>query len=104
MIAPSGGFTPAASSGGIGVSVLVFCRTRYAACGLNKTGDPERVALRPVDCRVAPPPVDCRVAPRPVDCRVAPRPVDCRVAAWPVDCRVALLPVESRVVQSSVEW
>ena len=25
---PSGGLTPAASSGGIGVSVLVFCRTR----------------------------------------------------------------------------
>jgi len=28
MIAPSGGFTPDASSGGIGVSVFVFCRTR----------------------------------------------------------------------------
>src|SRR5438067_10927283 len=96
MIAPSGGFTPAASSGGIGVSVFVFCRTRYAVCGLNKTGDPERVALRPVDCRVAPRPVDCRVAPRPVDCRVAPLPVDRRVAPQPVDCRVAPLPVAGR--------
>ena len=37
MIAPSGGFGAVGSSGGSGVSVFVFQRTRHAVCGLNST-------------------------------------------------------------------
>ena len=37
MMAPSGGFGAAGSSGGSGVSVFVFQRTRHAVCGLNST-------------------------------------------------------------------
>ena len=35
MIAPSGGFGAAGSSGGSGVSVFMFQRTRHASCGLK---------------------------------------------------------------------
>ena len=35
MIAPSGGFSPAGSSGGIGVSVFLFQRKRVTCCGAN---------------------------------------------------------------------
>ena len=36
MMAPSGGFSPAGSSGGKGVSGFMFQRTRIAFCGFNK--------------------------------------------------------------------
>ena len=36
MIAPSGGFGAVGSSGGSGVSVFMFQRTRSAGCGLNR--------------------------------------------------------------------
>ena len=67
MIAPSGGFWPAGSSGGSGVSVFMFQRTRRARCGLKSTRrrpwrglvdlpqrrdvvqDPEAAAMRPDD-------------------------------------------------------
>ena len=37
MIAPSGGLGATGSSGGSGVSVFMFQRTRIAVCGLNNT-------------------------------------------------------------------
>ena len=40
MIAPSGGFCPAGSSGGSGVSVFRFQSNRMAVCGLNRTTSP----------------------------------------------------------------
>ncbi len=52
MIAPSGGFGAVGSSGGSGVSVFMFQRTRYAVCGLKRmtsrsaTACPERALLR----------------------------------------------------------
>ncbi len=36
MMAPSGGFGAAGSSGGSGVSVFMFHRTRHAVCGANR--------------------------------------------------------------------
>ena len=36
MMAPSGGFWPAGSSGGSGVSVFLFQRTRQACWGANR--------------------------------------------------------------------
>ena len=48
MIAPSGGFCAAGSSGGSGVSVFVFQRTRIAVCGLNRNAS-ARSRLHRVD-------------------------------------------------------
>ena len=48
MIAPSGGFCPAGSSTGHGMSVLVFQRTRHAVVGLN-SDDVRRVGRRRAD-------------------------------------------------------
>ena len=49
MIAPSGGFCPAGSSGGSGVSVFLFHRTRVAACGANRCAAAPTTAV--VTCR-----------------------------------------------------
>ena len=45
MIAPSGGFSPPGSSGGSGVSVFMFHRTRVAVCGLKRTASAAAAAL-----------------------------------------------------------
>ena len=53
MIAPSGGFCPTGSSGGSGVSVFLFQRTRHARCGLNsvRLGDGVRESGAAARCR-----------------------------------------------------
>ena len=45
MIAPAGGFSPTGSSGGIGVSLLLFERTRIAVAGVGFSFKLESAAI-----------------------------------------------------------
>ena len=49
MMAPSGGLGAVGSSGGSGVSVFMFQRTRYAVCGLKRTASGVRRRVRLAD-------------------------------------------------------